>query len=127
MSTLLDEDKQGIRRWLGYPLNAQWLQKIEVRAAEINALGAPSVAEVQRLIRELNRIHTEMLTQRPFMDRTLTSNAGGTNQRSPSFAKEYYTQQIRDLVDELASATQLAVYRYPTGSGWGSGGRLRRA
>jgi hypothetical protein len=124
-----DVDKESIRRWLGYPAEASWLTLIDQRCNDAYAASPAVVQTVRSHLRELARIDQEIKSSRPFADRTLTSNASGTSQRSPSFGREYYQQQIRSLVDSIAQTLRLVVRSYPqaASSGWSSTGKLRRA
>lgn len=123
-----DADKENIRRWLGYTADAASMGLIGDRCA-LAAAAAPGVVQtVQGFLRELGRVDQEMKATRPFMDRTLTSNASGTTQRSPSFGRDYRHEEVRRLVNEVSTALQIPVKRYPMSgaSGWSSQGRVVR-
>lgn len=124
--TLAANDIEQIRRHLGYPVDPQYQQQIITRVAVVNAY-PETVQTVRRILRELGRIEQERRSSRPFADRTLTSNASGTSQRSPSFGADHYQQTIRQYIDELAHTLGLSVMRYPQASGWQSSGRISRA
>lgn len=124
-----DTDKESIRRWLGYTADPASMTLIGDRCT-IAAAAAPAVVgTVQGFLRELGRIDQEWKSTRPFMDRTLTSNASGTNQRSPSFARDYRQDEVRRLVNEVSTALQIPVKQYPfdQSSGWNSTGKIVRA
>lgn len=123
------DDKEKIRRYLGYPAEATYMTLIDKRCGEAAAAAPGVVTTIKTALRELGRIDQEKKSTRPFMERTLTSNASGTNQRSPSFARDYSQQMQRQYIDEIAATLRLPVHRYPftESSGWGSSGKIVRA
>jgi|GEM_PF-6366753 len=123
-----DHDKEQIRRWLGYPADTVNLNAISTRCAAAYAAAPAILQTVRSHLRELARIEQQRKASRPFADRTLTSNASGTSQRSPSFAKDFRIEEMRSYIDEISLTLRLPVQRYPgdLASGWSTSGRLRR-
>lgn len=123
-----DADYEQLRRWLGYPADPAYISTIQIRCTTAYNATPAILQTIRGYLRELSRIDQQRKSGRAFADRTLTSNASGTSQRSPSFAKEYRHEEMRSYIDEISTALTLPVHRYPgaDSTGWNTSGRLRR-
>lgn len=117
-------EKEKIRRYLGYtPLD---MSQVNTACTQLEAGNVQAVATVQGLLREIAKVEQQMRSDRPFVGRTFSSNAGGTTQYSPGMRVQQPMQDAARLVQEVADTLELQVRRSPFSGGFSSGGRLRR-
>lgn len=111
MSTFTDADKEAIRKYMGYPMDQQWISQVQARCAVVESIGAAQVATIQGYIRALQTLDKQLTQVTPFAAQTFSSNAGGTNQYMPGQRLDILKGEARRNVQELASSLQLTITR----------------
>lgn len=116
--TLAAADIETLRRFLGYPAGADYVQAIADRCAQV--LSPESEATVKQHLRELGRLQQQITNTVPFAAETFNSGAGGTRQYAPGQRLGVLHEEANRYIDELASTIRMAVYRRIYGGNGGS-------
>lgn len=110
-ATFTTAEREQIRRYLGYPLQAQAIANIISRCSVVEGFGLDAMETVRGLLRELSRLDQQIKNVTPFSAQTFSSSAAGTRQSPPNLQLQTFKDEARRLIAELSETISLNVCR----------------
>lgn len=117
-----DSDREKIRRYLGYSTAVGHLSQITQACTRLETQSAATVETVQELLRDLDRLQTEIKNSRPFTAQTFSSDASGTRQNVPGLQLQTLKGEAFRIASEIADTLQLPIISNIWAGGMGSFG-----
>ncbi|NJR63918.1 MAG: hypothetical protein HC769_37245 [Cyanobacteria bacterium CRU_2_1] len=118
----LSSDKEKIRKYLGYPVQAEYLSQIQTRMDNVAGLSADAVSTAQTSINELGKIWDSINSQRNYAAAASHSNSGSSTDYYRGEMMNNLRSEGQRHARELAELLGLQVMRdvFATSSGGGS-------
>ncbi|MEL7314487.1 MAG: hypothetical protein AAFN08_05990 [Cyanobacteria bacterium J06559_3] len=117
-----DSDREKIRRYLGYSTAIGHINQIAQACTRLESNFPTSVETVQELLRDLERLQTEIRNARAFAAQTFSSDASGTRQNVPGLQLQTLKGEAFRITSQIAAALQLPIISNIWAGGSGSFG-----
>jgi hypothetical protein len=106
-----DGDREKIRKYLGYPVQASALATIQAQQTAIELLSVDAIATAQGFINELRKIEESIANKRNYAAAASHSTAGSSTDYFPGRAMGDLREEGSRYARELAELMGLAVRR----------------
>ncbi|MBW4523459.1 MAG: hypothetical protein KME16_27960 [Scytolyngbya sp. HA4215-MV1] len=123
----LVSDREKIRRFLGYPVQAEALNQIQAKMDNVAGLSPDSVTTAQTLLNELGKVWDSINSQRPYAGSASHSNSGSSTDYYRGETMRTFREEGQRLARELAELLGLQVMRDVFAVSSGGGSRIVRS
>lgn len=121
-----DEQREKIRRFLGYAVEPQAIANITARCTVVSSTSPEAEETAKGLLRELGKIEQQIKNARPYAAQTFSAGSSqGTQQYLPGDRLNSLKREAKGYVDELALLLSLTVQRDVFGGGMVRSGGAR--
>ena len=115
-----DSDREKIRRYLSYTTAVGHLTQINQACTRLENASPATVETVQELLRDLDRLQTEIRNARAFTAQTFSSDASGTRQNVPGLQLQTLKGEAFRIASEIADTLQIPIIQNIWAGGQGS-------